>query len=120
LNVRGTFAVLALSWPLLTSGGAAAGDLQQSMQSEIDIAWTSLQKATENIGCIVTASGENGPKIVRMLDVLNDGEVRLREARRIAQSAATDTDRLEAIGHAKASLALVREAESLSNETETN
>jgi hypothetical protein len=91
--------------------GESTGVLHEAMQTEIKIAWDGIQKTTDSIGCLVTATGHNEPALTRILDTLNAGEVRLREARRLAQSAASDAERAQAIEHARASLALVLEAE---------
>lgn len=94
--------------------------LDSAMLEEIAAAHTRLQKATENIGCLVTATGVNETALARILDTLNDGEVRLREARRLAQSAASDDERTLAISHARATLALVDQAESQTEQAGLN
>lgn len=114
----GAMALLALA------GGAQADEigtrLDSVMRQEIETAHARLQKATENIGCLVTATGTNEPALVLILDKLNDGEVTLREARRLAQAADTDEERSAAIEQARASLVFVQEAEAFTLEPATN
>lgn len=125
LNTGRTFLAGAGIAALLALAGGARADeigtrLDSVMQQEIATAHTRLQKATENIGCLVTATGTNEPALVLILDKLNDGEVKLREARRLAQSAVTDEERNAAIEQARASLAYVQEAEAFTLEPATN
>ena len=104
---------------LAFAGSALAGDMSRPgeaglnvvMHSEIQTAWTGLQKATESIGCLITATGTNEVALSGILDRLNKGEMSLRNARRIAESASNDDERNRAIEHARASLAHIWRAE---------
>lgn len=120
----GTFLAGVAAASTLAPTGAWADEigtrLDSMMLEEIATAHTRLQKVTENIGCLVTATGANEPALVRILDTLNDGEVRLREARRLAQSAASDDERALAISHARATLALVDQAENQTEQANLN
>ena len=86
-----------------------AGDAD--MVSEIEATSDALQKATENLGCLVTLSGSNETELVKILDMLTDGERKLRDARRLAQNASTAEDQMLAIEHARSSRAIIDLAE---------
>lgn len=98
--------------------GEAATRIDQVMQQEIATAHARLQKATERIGCLVTATDTDAPAMSRILDTLNHGEISLREARRLAETAVTDDERTLAIAQARATLAFVVQAESESEQAD--
>jgi len=103
--LRTAIAAASLAWAL----PVFADDLD--MQSEIKIANDGLQKVTEKIGCLVTASDMHGPEMTKILDVLNESERKLRDARRTAETASTPADRMHAIEQARSSRALVNIAD---------
>jgi len=102
----GTIVLSALTVAFL--GAASPGRAQEvDTIAEIDATHEALQKATENLGCLVTLSGSREPELVKILDMLNDSETKLREARRLAQNASSAEDRTLALQYARSSRAIV-------------
>lgn len=100
---------------LLASGAAHAAGLptKDHVGAEIEASSTALQATVEKMGCLVTAAGSDEPAFSRILDLLNDGERNLREARRLAQGTPTQEALGDALMRARQSRALVGQAETL-------